>query len=67
MFISKVSKPFRATKKMHLAIVLGHDLLLQIYLHPQVCALLQKIHFQSMHQKLCLTIFHLVGNIIKAC
>jgi hypothetical protein len=43
------------------------DPLLQIYLHPQVCTLLQKIHFQSLHQNFCLTIFHLAGNTVKVC
>jgi len=26
-----------------------------------------KTHSQSLHQKLCLTIFHLVSNTIRAC
>ncbi len=42
------------------------NLLLQIYLHPQVCALPQEINFQFLHQILCLTIFHLASNIVKA-
>jgi hypothetical protein len=40
--------------------------LLRIYLHPHVCALPQKILFQSLHQLLCLTIFHHVGNNVKS-
>jgi hypothetical protein len=39
----------------------GQDNLLWIYLHPHVYAFLQKIHSQSLYQKLCLTIFHLAG------
>ncbi len=39
------------------------DPLLWIYLYPQVYAFLKKIHSQS----LCLTIFHLLGNILWAC
>ncbi len=43
------------------------DPLLWIYLHPQVCGPPQKIHSRSLHQKLCLTIFHLISNTSKAC
>jgi len=46
---------------------LRYNPLLRIYLHPHVCVPFQKIHSQSLHQKICLTIFHLASNIIKSC
>jgi hypothetical protein len=42
-----------------------HDPLLQIYLHPQIRVPSLKIHSQSLHQKNCLIIFHLVGNTVR--
>jgi hypothetical protein len=76
MSISKVDRPFMATKEMHPSTIqalinvcskIGSFIMDLIYLHPQVCVPSQKIHSQFLHQNFCLTIFHLVGNIIRAC
>jgi len=74
MSISKVNRPFRVAKEMHLATI---QALIDIYsktrsyvanLSTTSCmCLLQKIHFQSLHHFFCLTIFHLTSNIVKAC
>ncbi len=52
--------------KLWLICVPRLDHLLQIYLHSYICALPQEMHSQFLHQILCLTIFHLASNIIKA-
>jgi hypothetical protein len=73
MFISKVGRPFKVAKEMHLVTIQAlidiyskMDPFLHIYLHPQICAFLQKNHSQLSYQILCLTIFHGASNIIRA-
>jgi hypothetical protein len=74
MFISKANRPFKAIKEMHFATIYA---LIDVYsktrssvvdLYASTCMCLSsKNSSQSLHQKNCLTIFHLVGNTIKAC
>jgi hypothetical protein len=74
MFISKASMPFKATKEMHLVMVhtwidvcsKTRSFIMNLFTSIGMCLSSRNSFSISLHQILCLTIFHITCSNVKA-